>query len=192
LIVAAAAVVSLNVEKVTQPITISGMNNVILMEYGENDAIRRKIIVAITVEMRSKMQLEKITDYIKAHRELWDWCARNPKKHKSNWPGFSKNGGPYQFVRSFCFACQYTEDNGYAIKGTTMLECGYCLFEWPFADGASVPCTNAMAVVVGLYKQWIKCSNNKMRTKIAKQIRDLPINPIWRDQCTDKTPISGK
>lgn len=45
-----------------------------------------------------------------AHIELWTWLAANPTKPKKNWPGWSRNGGPYFSDVNYCFACQACED----------------------------------------------------------------------------------
>ena len=41
------------------------------------------------------------------HRKLWRWIRDNPTKTKRDWPGWQMNGGIYQAVFGFCFACDY-------------------------------------------------------------------------------------
>lgn len=57
-----------------------------------------------------------------AHKELWDWLARNPDKEKDDWPGWIGNGGEYYYVVAECFACEYD----LKLSDTEYDECRYC------------------------------------------------------------------
>lgn len=92
-----------------------------------------------------------------AHKELWNYLAENPTKWKRDWPGWEENGGEYNKVPSYCFACAFNTDNA----------CYNCPLIWP-----SGCCTD----YGGLYKKWAKESISlEERTSLALQIANLPV-----------------
>jgi hypothetical protein len=95
----------------------------------------------------------------KRHKELWDWLSKNPTKDKWDWPMWTHNGGKYQYVSIGCFACEIAGDNCYA-----------CPVAWP-----TKKCCQEDDK--GLYDLYSMTKDNKKRSKIAAQIRDLP----WKE-----------
>lgn len=64
-----------------------------------------------------------------AHKELWDWLAKNPDRDTRDWPRWRKNGGEYQTPISHCFACEYDEEEGG--EAGNIFACESCPLEWP-------------------------------------------------------------
>ena len=94
------------------------------------------------------------------HKRLWNWLADNPMKEdgtltgKWDWPEWDFNGGSIKAVELLCFACQGSH------------KC--CVLIWPneFCVGDDRN---------GLYNQWIKATNPTTRSRLARQIADLPL-----------------
>lgn len=95
-----------------------------------------------------------------AHKELWDWLAKNPKKDKGDWPGWMTNGGIYRSPW-LCFARNFGVDN-YRLS---TYSCKACPIKWP-----GTVCGGDD----GLFQKWENEENLEERIKLAKQIRDLP------------------
>lgn len=95
-----------------------------------------------------------------AHKELWDWLAKNPDKAKSEWPCWDINCGIYSSNGDYCFACEYADARG------SML-CRECPLIWPVH--------NCCSKEGGLYDMWTSESEEEARAGLAEQIRDLPV-----------------
>jgi hypothetical protein len=89
--------------------------------------------------------------YRSAHRKLWDWLADNPDKDKTDWPGWSFNGGTYPYVPALCFGCEYTRGRG---------QCESC------------PCLIDRQCCGGAYARWYDADNRSTRRKYALLVRD--------------------
>lgn len=104
-----------------------------------------------------------------AHRELWDWLAKNPKAHLSHWPGWKDNGGDYLAV-AMSFACDYKvfafSAIGKPVRGKPVI-CENCPLEWPLGQDGCGDGT--------LFNQWETEKDPAKRAKLAEQIRDLPV-----------------
>lgn len=100
-----------------------------------------------------------------AHKELWNWLADNPNKGKINWPGWKRNGGIYDAMGS-CFACEYDKQCGTSFFDS----CEKCPIVW-----GGIDCQNLNSP----YFQWVTLlnipSNYKRRSKLARQIANLPV-----------------
>ena len=113
-------------------------------------------------------QLNKIKDIpfrYDLHYKMWDWISKHPDKCMDDYfavyPNETHLSGKYQ-----SFACAYAD------KVTDTLRipksCYYC----PLKANHKGVCLN------GLFMSW--CFNiNKEASKYAKQIRDLPLNPMF-------------
>lgn len=46
---------------------------------------------------------------IKKHREMWNWLADNPDKHKEDWPGWEERSNDLfsAIEKNHCFLCGY-------------------------------------------------------------------------------------
>lgn len=96
------------------------------------------------------------------HRALWDWLANNPKRAKYEWPGWQRNGGKYEIIDNYCFACDYAAKKG--------LNCYKCpLVGWG-SDGKF--CIGRFER--NLYGRWKDCYLSE-RSELAAKIRDLPV-----------------
>lgn len=110
------------------------------------------------------MKLTK-DECVNLHRELWDWLSKNPKKDKRDWPGW-KN---LRYIESHCFACDYC-----------LYDCPNCLFIWPYDHCISVfeideDTDEELGKNIGIFALWDESEDSTERTKLAEQIRDLPI-----------------
>lgn len=100
-----------------------------------------------------------------AHKELWDWLAKNPDKNKYDWPGWGFNGGKHVATRG-CFACKYVV---YRYGWDKKDDCENCPLVWPndiYCDENSDE---------SLYGAWRNETDLKKRSELARQIRDLPV-----------------
>lgn len=108
------------------------------------------------------------------HIDLWDWLAKNPSKRKNDAPEYLHG----ESVNN-CHACDY---NYYTDGGD--LICNACPFrnQWGgMYDG--VHCRDRG----GPYNQWddsfdwgkVSTKTLVMRSKLARQIRDLPLRKDW-------------
>jgi hypothetical protein len=96
------------------------------------------------------------------HRKLWRWLRDNPTKPKRDWPGWKINGGTYDIVFGYCFACDYDENmHPYGS------DCFCCPLIWPYGWDCDHP--------MGLYKQFIKEEDLEKKAKIAGMIAELQI-----------------
>jgi len=92
-----------------------------------------------------------------AHKELWDWLARNPDKGKEDWPGWKETA----MVEAECFACQYVTDNF-----ADTLCSGVCPLIW---ENTKYSCMQSY------YYEWTECFIPEDRAVLAAKIRDLPL-----------------
>lgn len=96
-----------------------------------------------------------------AHKELWDWLAKNPDKEKDDWKGWDIHGGKYVLDGNCCFACLYDD--------YTEGRCNDCPLVW-----AHLSCCSQEN---SLYKKWERFDEDEEETRaeLARQIRDLPV-----------------
>lgn len=94
------------------------------------------------------------------------WLAENPDKNKRDWPGWKSNGGTFEDIETYCFACDYVSEKG-------LLRCDKCPLAGWGSDGDS--CMGMH--YENLFSQWVKCEKKdyNKRTEIAKQICDLSV-----------------
>lgn len=102
-----------------------------------------------------------------AHKELWDWLAKNPEKGKADWPGWEFYCDSRLYY--WCFACEYArnEATGKGINPTFGIKCQYCPLIWN--DDDDEICMD------GLFDDWDAEKDLQKRTKLAEQIRDLSV-----------------
>jgi hypothetical protein len=100
------------------------------------------------------------------HVELWQFLADHPDKEKWQWSGWKDI--PKQV--NDCFACDYAK---IATSSGLIGSCADCPLIWDTKhcddsikdkDGAD-----------GLFYLWDVCEDLKERSKLAAQIRDLPV-----------------
>ena len=89
------------------------------------------------------------------HKKLWLWLAENPSKYKYDWPEWEENGGEIAHAQAYCFACEYTDENG---------DCDECPLEWS-------PCPSRC----DLFHVWDSARDLNKRSELAKQIAYLPV-----------------
>jgi hypothetical protein len=98
------------------------------------------------------------------HYLLWDWLSKNPCKEKFEWPGWKSNGGEYEDIENYCFAC----------CANNLSDCHpSCPLIWPEFSRGKDSCGD-------LCFDWSysgRYGDNDIdkRTKLAQQIRDLPV-----------------
>ena len=98
-----------------------------------------------------------------AHKALWDWLSKNPKKNKHDWPGWRYNGGDLEVGINGCFACESTVCDG-------RIDCARCPLIWP--KGSDSDCED------DIYHDWRfakEVGNYKVSALLAEEIRDLPV-----------------
>jgi len=98
-------------------------------------------------------------EYHRRHIKLWDWLYHYPSKGKSECPYWEWNGGNWEYVIGYCFACE--ECNRI---------CDNCMFDW---DGFN--CINRIVDKDGYFYKWHFAKSPKTRKKYAKIIRDLKL-----------------
>lgn len=96
-----------------------------------------------------------------AHQELWQWCADNPDKNKTQWPRWS------EFCQqrddgSYCFACQY---------GCTDCPCWWGADKTMYRVGVSRYCMSS-GTVYRKYLRAIYKGNRNLVRLYATRIRD--------------------
>lgn len=124
------------------------------------------------------MELTK-EEAIRLHRELWGWLAENPNKNKFQWPGWENSEDDYtcdglyngEIIPFYCFACYATvlQIGDYADDDS----CAACVLEWGSGvcdkwDDSIIP------KPIGLFTKWNESKSDRMRSKLAAKIRDLP------------------
>lgn len=106
------------------------------------------------------------TWYYKHHKAMWVWLSKNPRALKSDWPGWNKFTNTYW---EDCFACQYVIDH-FKNDNDVCLHCKKCLLIWN-----TVNCEISLSGRDGLFIKWKRAKTNKLRTKYALQIANLPL-----------------
>jgi hypothetical protein len=101
----------------------------------------------------SRLEEEKKPFNHTGHKELWQWLSEDPNRKKEDWPGFNSD----QQVFNHCFACDYIVKNDLGCESN-------CPLIWP--DNKRCYDINC-----DLYSRW----QLKRESKIAQQIRDLPV-----------------
>lgn len=81
-----------------------------------------------------------------AHKALWDWLSEHPEKGKTEYPGWVID----QHLKGYCIAYMYKNN------------CLSCPFDAHICSD-------------GLYEKWMNENNFFNRSKLAAQIRDLPV-----------------
>ncbi len=108
-------------------------------------------------------------DYKKSFEGMWNWLADNPEKEKRDWPGLKtvnrfldenilSLSAPFNFERTYCFACQSVATNG-IVDG---FSCSIC----PVYFGVVGECWQTYSY----YDRWNRAQTNKTRTKYARLI----------------------
>lgn len=102
----------------------------------------------------------------KAHKRLWNWLAKNPRKQKKDWPGW--HSIPYALVRD-CFACEYAWIAREELEEGLDL-CYYC----PLCAKYSDMC------LAGLFNTWAQAKYpsrrmRKIRIAAARKIANLKV-----------------
>ena len=95
---------------------------------------------------------------LRRHRQMWRWLAENPGKYKWGWPGWSENGGPYDYGDGchYCHLCYFTN-----------CDCSLCPVNWG-AGKEFIKCTEDGS----MYVNWMQGLSDASST--AKQIAELP------------------
>lgn len=109
-----------------------------------------------------------IKEYHELHKELWNWLSKHPAKHKEVWPKWEYNGGRIKEVAFDCFACEVA----FIFSRSKETHCKYCLLEWP-EKKCQIQEEGA------LYDLWLE-ANGEERSRLAKEIANLPLNKKWR------------
>jgi hypothetical protein len=97
--------------------------------------------------------------YKEAHIALWDWLCNFPMRYEEDWPMWKKNGGPYDEVYEYNFACEYSSQKNGA------LNCTACPLEIQFCPLSKSP-----------WNIWYQSHSIKTRKKYAAIVRDS-----WRE-----------
>lgn len=91
------------------------------------------------------------------HKRLWDWLANNPADDKSDWPGWKETEtNPI----GQCYACEYRSNNVF----------GKCPLKHETDDCTIGGCLDGL-----FYKHSYRYKDLAERSKLAAQIRDLPV-----------------
>ena len=103
------------------------------------------------------------------HKQLWNWLAENPTKTKCAWPKWEK----YRGICAYCFPCHVH------LEEADDDDCNKsCILKWP-GDNCLSRTDNDRN---GLFCRWEKAKTLKAKTRLAKQIRDLPLRPLKRNR----------
>ncbi len=102
------------------------------------------------------------------HKKIWDWLSKNPDKTKYDWEGWKHNGGQYEVSENFCFACEYDCENN---DGDDNCDC--CPLVWP--DDVKCDDMKDGTAAFSLYEEWVIEPDLQFKSKLAAQIRDLPV-----------------
>lgn len=129
------------------------------------------------------MDQEELTreDYIKLHRELWDWLSKHPGKSKRDWLGWKEYG---LYADNDCFACEACKEYRYKFSGLGAIpsgrwesgnRCSECPLVW--GDGPDDTCEERFVNgnwEAGYFSVWVNIDVD-MRRLYAEIIRDLPV-----------------
>lgn len=115
--------------------------------------------------------MSKLVFNREAHKQMWTWLAENPKKYKSDWPGWDYNGGTHAPVEAACFACEYTTKLTRVLEGDkhAQKECFYCPL---------IPECVPETCLGGLYLSWLgnlHAGKSEETAKYANKIANLPV-----------------
>ena len=118
-------------------------------------------------------KIKNITFRYDLHVKMWDWLAKNPDKDKYDY--FDLYPDEKEFALDYeCFACAYNEHVIDKLSIRCRNECFYCPFEVKNEVYTEKCCLG------GRYKGWLQNSDDlKQRSEYARQIRDLPLNPMY-------------
>jgi hypothetical protein len=101
------------------------------------------------------------------HRALWEWLAKHPSNSKREWPGWTRNGGPYWSGILDCFACQWVEDNRVSHDCGEIDEPNTCPLVWEGSNG----CMDDDSY----FQKWKRARSPRTRTKYAWLISKLKL-----------------
>ena len=108
------------------------------------------------------------------HKQLWNWLAENPTKDKFDWPGWHEHNIDVNDIQWRCFPCelrfQQTGHNSADLTCKTE-----CMLVWPDVNC----CHKSRFSFGGLFNRWANTTPQN-RTRLAKQICDLPLRPLKR------------
>lgn len=102
------------------------------------------------------------------HKALWNWLAEDPKRCKSQWPGWGEI-----LIEGYCYACKYDseiaeEENASMEENDCADCCDYCPLIWPNNE----ICSNKNSI----FRKWYDNNTTKEeQVAIAHQIANLPI-----------------
>lgn len=115
-------------------------------------------------------KIKDITFRYDLHYKMWDWLNKHPDKGKDDYFELYPDEVP---IAGFydCFACEYAFS---VIKNIRKYRdmCKFCPLK---AD-------NRKLCLGGLHSKWVDAKGDKkykLAAKYAKQIRDLPLNPMY-------------
>ena len=83
-------------------------------------------------------------------RDLWDWLAENPTKHKWDWPRWSD----YEHMKSYCPCCEYVRQQDSICEQCSLIN------YWP--DGC--------LAINSPYRRWESARSDSRRSMFAKRI----------------------
>lgn len=117
-----------------------------------------------------KPKLKTKTDYVRAHRKMWNEVIRILKRNEASSDGICdiKKEAVYKLwghitLAGNCFGCQYTKDTG---DGS----CHSCMFKTDVDNsGSTYRCLN------GLWAKIVDSKSTKRKIKLAVKIRDFPV-----------------
>lgn len=105
------------------------------------------------------------------HKELWEWLARNPQKHKYQWPRWSQNRGSIDAGKFFCVACFFNTEH--KKPSDPVGECTCC----PICINGRDTLKGCMG---GLFEKWFLETDLVKKAEVARIIRDLPVREEYR------------
>ena len=113
----------------------------------------------------------------KLHKQLWSWLAKNPTAYKSAWTGWAEFGPDATQITHSCFPCELRRQQ-HNHQGADLTCLTECMFIWP--DGNTDCVHTHFYFHGGLFYRWSEAHLPEVRTKLALQIRDLPLRPLKR------------
>jgi len=135
---------------------------------------KRVIDIAKNVEIDPLLDAIQIDPYIAYyfHKKIWLWCAGNPEKKEKEWPMWEKNGGIIPQLIAAHPACEFKVAQSNAFISTCDK---YCLVDWPGGR-----CTDLPNGIMGLGERWRTAEQKKERSRLARQIANLPMRDRYK------------
>ena len=108
---------------------------------------------------------DKVPFQLTKHKELWNFLAENPTASKEDWDGWKRYGDwdeeeSEPKVEDGCYACEYARKFGNDVCPLAVKS--LCLYDPRI-------CLN------GLYYKWHVARDLKIRSRLAREIRDFPV-----------------